>query len=189
MIAISAFIFKPIIGAERTHPPPCFIFRQQETGFINDIPVLLQVHTMLLVQQQPIHDEMVQLVPFPFIFIRAFPEIEKIIQLVRDKLIHRKGLCPQLNRKAFIFRHIIKIPHNQALGRSAHRQHRIHTGPKPVSGQKAFGPAGNLSSGARRHVANKDIHRIRGLYLPPNMKDIPGRALFLRQCYLYLFRA
>ena len=119
MIAVTALIFKAVIGAERTFPLPGLIVGEQERRYENPVTSREKVHGGCSIDKVSGDDDMVQLIPFALILMgsRIIQNVrigKKVVQLFRfDPFADFSG-CQYLCDASILCR-IVEIAHNQYL--------------------------------------------------------------------------
>ena len=92
MIAVTAFIFKAIIGSERTFAMPGLIFGKQERWYEYPVASGGNMHGGIFIKQISGNNDMVELIPFTLVFVcsRMIQDVgigEKVIKLFASVLV------------------------------------------------------------------------------------------------------
>ena len=126
MIAVTAFIFKAIIGSERTFAMPGLIFGKQERWYEYPVASGGNMHGGIFIKQISGNNDMVELIPFTLVFVcsRMIQDVgigEKVIKFVRLRscgdFFGSQYLCD-----TGIFRCIVEVTHDQDLRICANSQ-------------------------------------------------------------------
>ena len=121
MVTVTAFVFKTVIGPERSFAVPGLIIREQEGRHEYSIASGNNMHEGVFIDQIAGYDDMIQLIPFSLILVGSgivqdMGIGKKVVEFVGFRIFGdfsgRQYLCD-----TGVFRCVVKISHDQELRR------------------------------------------------------------------------